>query len=105
MKRIKLALLKMGYREMNENVFGKPIGFHLITFELDKLLWTNWFKGNNNETHIWNSSKYDMANIDLKDDFLNFIKISERESNMNQGWNENSKYEFLIPEQYFSNLD
>lgn len=113
-------LLSMGYRPMddiNKPIFGKPIGYHLFTFELDKLLWTNWFKSNcdpntKSDLHIngmciWNSIKYtadDWETIDTNTEtgFIQFLKSTEKYTNIQTG--NNSNFEFITIDQAINNF-
>jgi len=79
---IKKDLISMSYREMKPNVWGKPFGYHLITFELDKNLWTNWFMNSFKEPLIWNSIVY-IPNPKVENHFLNFIQYCEACTNVN----------------------
>jgi len=73
---MKDLLISMGYRELRINVWAKPVGFHLFMFELDKKLFTNYFKSNTGELCIWNSEIYE-PDENVKNDFLNFLKYTE----------------------------
>jgi hypothetical protein len=44
MEKIEEALTKMEYRKLKNNVWAKPVTFHLFLFEMDKKLWTNFFQ-------------------------------------------------------------
>lgn len=37
-------LISMGYRKMKKDVFGKPFGYCIFIYELDKQKITQWFK-------------------------------------------------------------
>lgn len=79
----------MGYRFVN-NVWMKPIGFHVFTFNEEKKEWINFFK--NNETPlIWNVEIYD----DSKGDFLLWLKGNECYTKTDYHGNQNSNFEFL----------
>lgn len=84
-------LISMGYREVVTNFYAKPVGFHFLTFEIDKLLFTNWFKGKDNSTHIWNSDTYTDEETD--GEFLGWIKSVEMYTRINAG--DISNYEFI----------
>lgn len=74
MEQMKKALTKMGYRNMNNNVWGKPLGNTLVTFEFDKLMFTQWFKSGD-ETLIWTSA----AQV-VEDEAQNLIQIKSFEN-------------------------
>jgi hypothetical protein len=70
------TLVSLGYRMIKPNVWFKPIGFHNLSFEVDKNLWTNWFMGGNGESFIWNSDVYE-PDPKVEDDFKKFIQYLE----------------------------
>ena len=71
------VLVSMGYRKLSGNVYAKPVGFNLFTFEMAELRWTNFFMGSDGATkQIWNSNVYE-SDETVKDDFLRHIKNTE----------------------------
>lgn len=52
---IRETLISMGYREIEEGKWAKPVGYHLFTFEEAKSLWTNWCYGADEKIHIYES--------------------------------------------------
>lgn len=72
-------LKSMGYRKMSDGVWAKPVGNHLLTFEMDSMKWTNWFKGADEKMCIWNSSDYGYPPLidDTEERFLDWIKGTE----------------------------
>ena len=99
MEKIKDALLKMGYRTMSPGVFGKPLGHTLITFEIDKMLLTQWFTSPDGKPCIWNSEI-----LNAEDDFLIQIKTIETYGIRVGIGNYSSSFEFLTPEQVMSGI-
>ncbi len=58
------VLISMGYREMDKNVYGKPVGFSLYTFDKHQDNWelTHWFTGVKTKKAIrWSSVKIDIS--------------------------------------------
>lgn len=52
----KQDLISMGYRKIKENIFGKPFGYCIFIYELDKQKITQWFKNfTTKENLIWKS--------------------------------------------------
>jgi len=96
MEQIKKDLIKMGYRELKEGTWAKPVAFHLFLFELDKMLWTNFFKGAEGSILIWNTETYKEKDweVDGKQSFLMFLKYTEQYTRIDTR-NENSEFEFL----------
>jgi hypothetical protein len=41
---VRLALLAMGYRKARPSKWAKPVGYHLFTFNEEKMEWANWFR-------------------------------------------------------------
>lgn len=44
MRELHQALSAMGYREVSEGKWAKPVGFHLFTFNEKTDTWQNWYK-------------------------------------------------------------
>jgi hypothetical protein len=90
-KDIKLALTKMGYRELEKNVWAKPIANHLFTYDLEKSEWLNIFKGLTDKILVWNSHNFGV--LENEADFLRKLKMCES-TNISSG-NEETNFEFL----------
>jgi hypothetical protein len=93
----KQSMLSMGYREAQKDYFLKPIGFQLITIEInrDKPLISNWFKAKDGiETLLWDSDEYNK-----EDSILDWIKCFESNTRLNIHSAVNTSYNFLLPEQ------
>lgn len=91
----------MGYRELKQGVWAKPVAFHLFLFEEDKMLWTNFFKTpDKNSICIWNSEEYKEKDweVDGEPNFLLFLKYTEQYTRIDVR-NTESHFEFLTPEE------
>lgn len=89
------ALLSMGYRRLNQNTYSKPIGFHLLTVELEpEYLISNWFKGANGSNMIWNTDTYSD-----EEEFLDWIKGFESTMRLDISIHTNSEFHFLTIQQ------
>lgn len=65
-------LLSMGYRPLSPRVWGKPVGFHLLTFDTEKMEISNFFKSpRTDETLLYERQKID------EDNFVRQIKSFE----------------------------
>ena len=85
-------LISMGYRKARPNTWVKPVGYHFVTFEEDKMLWTNWFLDANDKNIIWDSEVY----FELKyGNFLDFLKHTEAHSRFNVATSAASRFEYL----------
>lgn len=91
----------MGYRLMQAKTWGKPFGNTLITFEEDRLEFTQWFKGSNDKVLRWNSEVItpgtDEENIITVKNFENYGCRTGLGSPRDQ-------FEFLTPQQIFEEL-
>jgi hypothetical protein len=87
------VLTSMGYRPMSSIIWGKPIGYHLLTYELNTNEFTNWFKGYDDTLLRWNSEIYEKDET-VKEDFLNFLKYVEACTNTSH-MSHSSVFEFL----------
>lgn len=67
-------LLSLGYRETKKDIFAKPVGFNLLTYELNRNIFTNWIIGKNGETLIYEENVFAEEGIY---NFLKFIKYCE----------------------------
>lgn len=91
-KTIPEILYSMGYREMEKNVFGKPIAYSIfiVVLKENEIVWSNRFK-NNEEFYVWDTD------IISKEDFtIDFIKDCENETNISFHDNCNTSFEFGI---------
>lgn len=91
-KTIPEILHSMGYREMKENIFGKPIAYSIfmVVLKENEVVWSNMF-ANNEKYYVWDS------NTIPKEDFdINFIKDCENETNISFHNNRNTSFEFGI---------
>lgn len=75
-KTIPEILHSMGYREMKENLFGKPIAFSLFIILIleDSIKWMNRFKVDD-KILVWDSKT-----ISKEDFTIEFIKDCENEA-------------------------
>jgi len=100
---IETDLIKMGYRQLRKDVWAKPVAFHLFLFEMDKMLWTNFFKGpKDGDFNIWNSEKYKEKDweVDGKSSFLLFLKYTEQYTKIDVR-NVDSEFEFMTDEKLY----
>ncbi len=96
---LKLALRQMGYRHMVKDVWGKPVGYHLLTVHVAKngeVVLTNSFKGENGKIHVWNTY------VLVDEHYLASLKWAERESPAKMY--HASTFEFLTPEELYADL-
>lgn len=95
-----IILKSMGYRQLKPDVWGKPIGFNLFTFEFINFEWTNWFKGAyNSGLQRYNADNYGPPlNEDTPKRFLEWLKCCESYTQLQQL---SSEFEFnTFQEQY-----
>lgn len=93
----------MGYRHLvRKNVWAKPVAFHLFLFEMDKMLWTNFFKAASGQMCIWNTETYVEKNWELegKSSFLLFLKYTEQYTRIDTR-NVDSEFEFMTEEELY----
>jgi len=92
----------MGYRELKNGIWAKPVAFHLFFFEMDKMLWTNFFKGADNTMCVWNTETYKEKDweVDGKEEFLLFLKYTEQYTKTDTR-NVDSEFEFLTDEELY----
>lgn len=88
------AFITMGYRKLDDNTYGKPIGYGLlyarIDAEEDKVVFKTLFQNMKNEMMVWGS--YDM-NLDVNDpDWVNTENMVESENDIT----EDNLYEYYI---------
>ena len=70
MDEIERILTRMGYRQMKENLFGKPVGYVIFTTEIieNEIIWKNRFKSNN-EILLWESTTNSDISIESSFEF------------------------------------
>ena len=51
-------LTSLGYKEASVGKWLKPVGKHLLSFEAETNLWTNWFIDMRGKIAIWDSHEY-----------------------------------------------
>lgn len=102
MENLEGELIKMGYRQLREGVWAKPVAFHLFLFEKDKMLWTNFFKGQNDTLLVWNTETYKEKDweVDGKSSFLLFLKYTEQYTRIDTR-NVDSEFEFMTEEELY----
>jgi hypothetical protein len=102
-EKIEQGLMKMGYRTLKPGIWAKPVAFHLFLFEMDKMLWTNFFKGNNGQMLVWNTETYKQKDweVDGKDEFLLFLKYTEQYARIDTR-NVDSEFEFMTDQEIYS---
>jgi len=102
MENFERELIKMGYRQLRKDVWAKPVAFHLFLFEMDKMLWTNFFKGANDSMQIWNTETYIEKDweVDGKSSFLLFLKYTEQYTRSDTR-NVDSEFEFMTEEELY----
>lgn len=65
-------LISMGYRPLSPAVWAKPVGFHLLAFDTEKMEISNFFKSpRTDETLLYEKQKID------EDKFVQEIKSFE----------------------------
>ncbi len=72
--KFKRALTRMGYRHMGNEVWGKPVAFHLLIVFLDAgtLTMFNHFKGANNQVLLWDRHELDVDNLESSIKFAEY---------------------------------
>ncbi len=55
---IRLALIAMGYREVDPGRWLKPIGYQLFSYSESKNEWNNWLKGADGKIHCYQSKVF-----------------------------------------------
>ena len=102
-KKLKDALLRMGYRNMDGDgqVWGKPVAYHLFAVRIVGKVATffNYFKGMN-KIELWESKK-------IKDDGDGYeaaIKFIEYGTRCNVGARFDSDFGFITAEQTFEEI-
>lgn len=75
-------LTSLGYREMEPNIWGKPVGFHLFIYEVDKKKWANHFVGNNKKLLIWETITFTQGE---EDELVENIGVVEQYTKIHMG--------------------
>jgi|GEM_PF-2397015 len=52
-------LISLGYNEASIGKWLKPVGKHLLSFETETNLWTNWYIDKQGNTVIYHAHEYD----------------------------------------------
>lgn len=111
MKEITDSLIRMGYRELYKGKYAKPVACNLFTFEIDKMLWTNWFKRTKEKDQllIWNSEEFTEKDKEWKDHtleeaFLAWLKMTEGLTRLDYNGNTYSNFEFNTPEEMYNKI-
>lgn len=98
------SLMKMGYRELKQGIWAKPVAFHLFLFEMDKRIWTNFFKGAENTMCIWDSKTFEEVDwvVDgVPFTFTSFLKYTEQYTKTDTR-NVDSEFEFVTDQEICS---
>jgi hypothetical protein len=92
------ALRQMGYRHMGKGVWGKPVGYHLLTVhtKAKAAVFTNHFKGAKDQPLVWNRHGLD------PEDYLSSLKFAERGTRLNMA--QPSEYQFVTPDEQFADI-
>jgi hypothetical protein len=100
MKNQQVSLKKMGYRVLNENplVYAKPVGFHLLTFNIERKEFLNFF----GKKSIWNSETIKDEIYNSETDFLNAIKNFEAYTSLDK--TSETEFQFLSKEEYYESI-
>lgn len=94
-------LKSMGYRIIDNryNIWGKPVGGHLLSINIDSLKIQNKFISFSDEIYTWDSKNLD------KDNLINSIKEFEKYTKFDVG-KENSNFNFLSQKEFYeSNME
>lgn len=87
---IEKILTSMSYRLIQKNIWMKPIGFHLFTYNEERKEWINFFKSKE-ESLIWESKIYNNP----EEDFLLWLKYNECYTKTDYHGFDDSNFEFL----------
>lgn len=76
-EKLKLAMRKLGYRPMNRDVWGKPIGYQLLTISVrgKKVELTNHFKAKSNKLLVF--SRHEIKDNAAEGGYEGAIKFAE----------------------------
>lgn len=85
---IEKILTSMSYRLIQKNIWMKPVGFHLFTYNEERKEWINFMK-KGDPPIVWNSEIYDES----KGDFLLWLKYNECLTKTN--YTNETSWEFL----------
>ena len=94
------SLKKMGYRIFHRNpvVYAKPVGFHILTYNVEKREIMNFF----GERSIWNTEILDESACANEAEFLSAIKNFESSTSLDKKIK--NSLEFLTTEEMIEGL-
>lgn len=96
MNNLEKAALYMGYREIKQDFYLKPIGYSCLKIHGDEFRISSIFKANE-EFHVWSSLDYEK---DLTvEEYVSLIK--EFETYHLYSGKEETSFEFVTPEQLY----
>ena len=75
-------LISIGYRELESNIWGKPVGFHLFLYDIKRREWSNHFIGKNKQSLIWETSIF---NKEEEDELIESIGVVEQYTRIDMG--------------------
>lgn len=90
---LKLALSAMGYRDMGAGRWAKPVGYHLFTFEMDRMQWANWFGDVSGQISVWESKLFFKENASDFEKSLDFLKGVEAYTRINIDASRRARFE------------
>lgn len=90
---LRTSLSTMGYREVKEGVWAKPVGLHLFTYDEKKALWTNWCREVTGNVGVYETHKPGPDEVDT--DFWKILANWEAYSRINVG--EPGQADFRLP--------
>lgn len=100
---MKKALISMGYRNIQKNVWAKPIGYCIATFDMDSNTWRSSFQSFSDQSiHVWNSHVYNVPTENIESDFLTYLK--ECETNSKWRIATGSNFEFITVKEHYELL-
>ena len=91
---LKKAALFMGYREISDNKFLKPVGYSCLAIKTDTLEFVSFFKASG-KIHVWSSEIFD--DDCTVEDYIEEIKYFETYK-LRLAF-EDSDFHFITPEQ------
>ena len=63
-------LISLGYRQLECNIWAKPVGLHLFTYNFVTKEWINFFTGEDGQTLIYEIKKLESSEDTLVTDIL-----------------------------------
>ncbi|HEY4062308.1 MAG TPA: hypothetical protein VGM30_10430 [Puia sp.] len=94
-----LDLQRMGYRKLEGDVWGKPIGYMLFTFSVHTNSIHANFLDKKGNTSLWDS---DIFKEEQETSFLDFIKVFESYTRTDVAVGHCSEFHFLTQEEYYN---